>query len=457
MVVDGREVRFRLNTSLDEIKVKWLKERTVTVIYKDAARLLPKKLKDDLVRAFEDGWVIGNESLGGILRSGRIKIEGPGVASYVAKAREVAKFMLAEGQLEVTLGGIPYKVIFKPWMTRAEFKELRRREEESTFWVIALQIPLDDMPFIYAQIKKAIGKIIRAHPTDVDPDRPALVNARFDIDLEARANMKDVIWVETSKGDELEIRLASAGTLKCSKCRQFFHSEQDCRRGVRERNQDTGAGGATSQSQHQHAGAASSQGWQMGPAPMDWLLANGVSSAPWAGWSGTQGGQGGLGPAGQAYQSMAAAMQGASEQGAVGLQQGGQGASSSRPFGGSLLGDGKVGGRGEQRSESTPGRARGRGAGKQRRLSMTSQQDLVSEPSGGSRISKEESETSVNNKGGLVTPGKKTTRGRRLTTTIKSASTDMLQYLVPLLCTFARGASWVIAWQRNAGPLLIFG
>ncbi|GBG85749.1 hypothetical protein CBR_g40478 [Chara braunii] len=186
MVVEGREVRFKLNTSLDEIKVKWLKERTVTVIFKEAARFLARNIKDDLVRAFEDGWIMGNSTLQHNNRRGRLKIEGPGVASYVAKTREVADFIKTEGQVEITLGSETYKVLFKPWMTRAEFREERRQEEERSFWVMALQVPLDDMPFIYAQIEKAIGRIVLAHPTDAYPARPALVNAWFDLELDAR-------------------------------------------------------------------------------------------------------------------------------------------------------------------------------------------------------------------------------------------------------------------------------
>ncbi|GBG66987.1 hypothetical protein CBR_g74673 [Chara braunii] len=144
MIMEEREVRFKLNVSLDEIKVKWLKERTVTVIYKDAARFLPKNIKDDLVRAFEDGWVIGNENLGGNVRRGRVKIEGPGVASYVAKAREVVEFMLAEGQVDIKIGADTYKILLKPWMTRAEFRDLRRRGRER---VLGIQRQSSLLPF----------------------------------------------------------------------------------------------------------------------------------------------------------------------------------------------------------------------------------------------------------------------------------------------------------------------
>ncbi|GBG41115.1 hypothetical protein CBR_g73121 [Chara braunii] len=228
IVVEGREVRFRLNTSLDEIEVKWFKERTVTVIFKEAARFLAKNIKDDLVHTFEDGWVIGNESLQENTRRGRLKIEGPGVASYVAKAREVANFMKTEGKVEITLGAEAYKILSKSWMAREEFRDLRRPEEDRVVWVVTLQVPLDDMTFIYAQIERAIGKIIMVHPTDVDPSRSVLVNARFDLEPEARPNVTDVLWVEMAKGDVLEIKLANSDSLKCRICWQFFHTQHDC-------------------------------------------------------------------------------------------------------------------------------------------------------------------------------------------------------------------------------------
>ncbi|GBG63688.1 hypothetical protein CBR_g39000 [Chara braunii] len=105
---------------------------------------------------------------------------------------------------------------------------------------MALQVPLDDMPFIYTQIEMAIGKIPLAHPTDADPLRPALVNAKFDLVPEARPNM-DVIRVETPKGDILEIKLATADTVRCKTCRQFFHMEQECRRKGGQRTDEGGA------------------------------------------------------------------------------------------------------------------------------------------------------------------------------------------------------------------------
>ncbi|GBG90486.1 hypothetical protein CBR_g50832 [Chara braunii] len=191
MTVRGREASFTLNTSLDEIKVKWLKERTVSVIFKENARFLPKKIKDDTIRAYEDGWILGSTTFPTETRRGRVKVEGPNPVLYVAKSREVAAYMIDEGGADITVRNETYKILFKPWMTRAEFRELRRLEDDRTFWVIAVQIPLDDMSFIYAQIEKAIDTILLAHPPDVDPARPTLVNAKFDVDPDARGNMKD--------------------------------------------------------------------------------------------------------------------------------------------------------------------------------------------------------------------------------------------------------------------------
>ncbi|GBG78278.1 hypothetical protein CBR_g26309 [Chara braunii] len=226
MTTEGREVTFTLNTSLDTIKVRWLKEITVSVIFKDNARFLPRKVKDDTIRAFENGWIIGTERFAAKSRRGRVKIEGPNALSYVAKSRQVAEFMIKEGGVDIPLGTKIYKVLFKPWMTRAEFRDLRRQEYERTFWVVAVQIPLDDMPFIYAQVEKAIGRIIQAYPPDADPQRPALVNTKFDIDPEARGNMKDKICIKTSTEDLIEVKLACSTTTKCRGADNSFRKKR---------------------------------------------------------------------------------------------------------------------------------------------------------------------------------------------------------------------------------------
>ncbi|GBG66503.1 hypothetical protein CBR_g63086 [Chara braunii] len=100
-------------------------------------------------------------------------------------------------------------------------------------------------------------------------------------------------------------------------------------------------------------------------------------------------------------------------------------------------------------------RNRARVAGKQRRLSMTSQPELTLEPSGTSRVSRSGSEKSVGQDFDLGTPGKKTTRDRRLVSA-RDQALEMPQCLVPLVCTAFRNALWVVAWQKGLGPMQIF-
>ncbi|GBG67350.1 hypothetical protein CBR_g487 [Chara braunii] len=57
VVEDERGRRFKVNESLDAIKEKWFKERTVIFIFQDEARNLTRGVKDDLIRSFEDGWL----------------------------------------------------------------------------------------------------------------------------------------------------------------------------------------------------------------------------------------------------------------------------------------------------------------------------------------------------------------------------------------------------------------
>ncbi|GBG61495.1 hypothetical protein CBR_g21838 [Chara braunii] len=371
MIVEGREVRFKLNTSPDDIEVKWLKKRTVTIIYRDAARFLSRKIKDDLVRAFEDGWVIGNEALLQNQRRGRIKIEGPGVASYVAKAKEVAEYMISEQSVEVNLGNESYRVQFKPWMTRAEFRELRKQEEDRVFWVMALQVPLDDMPFIYAQIEKAIG---------VAPVGPGLFNNQ------------NLFEMSNFNGEQLAA-------------------------------------------------------WQGGTISADWLVANGIHPALWAGMLNPHGGVPARSQMGGNTQQPNSTAPG---------REGGQGMlNAEQPFGGGLR-DGTDGGTPGPNENPEGSTSKPRGIGKQRRLSLTFVPGVTPEPSRASRLSRSGSEKSVSQEVGMVTPGQKTTRDRRLAST-RDQSSKFPQFLVPLVCTAFRNSLWVVTWQKNLGPPLVFG
>ncbi|GBG62289.1 hypothetical protein CBR_g29897 [Chara braunii] len=68
---DGTKAHFILNPSLDEIKIKWLKERTVTVIFQEGSKNLPKKLKEEVIRVFEDIW-LGEKRFDEAITRGRV-------------------------------------------------------------------------------------------------------------------------------------------------------------------------------------------------------------------------------------------------------------------------------------------------------------------------------------------------------------------------------------------------
>ncbi|GBG59786.1 hypothetical protein CBR_g54890 [Chara braunii] len=130
MKVNGREVAFVLNRSIDELKVKWLKSRTVTVIFRDGARFLPRRVKENVIHAYEDGW-IRDDAFGADFKRGRIKVESPNVASYIPRAQEVTDWMLAKKTNFIDLVGTTYRTDFKPWMTRAEVRDWRKTIDES--------------------------------------------------------------------------------------------------------------------------------------------------------------------------------------------------------------------------------------------------------------------------------------------------------------------------------------
>ncbi|GBG76741.1 hypothetical protein CBR_g22958 [Chara braunii] len=245
MTTQGRNVRFKVKDSIDRLKVQWLKERTVTVIFRDAARFLPRNVKEDLIRAFEDVRVQVGDFGEGFSR-GRVKVESLNMASYVAKSTTICAWLVDKRIAEVELAGEIYKLEFKPWLIYGQLREQRRLDELLTFWVIAVQVPLDAMFYLESHIRHVIGPVTMTHPPEQDRLKPTLVDIKFYLDPGAIANMKDSITVETFEGDELVVKLASSDTPRCCKCLAFFHSAEECRRGGRPRQQQgniSGQGG----------------------------------------------------------------------------------------------------------------------------------------------------------------------------------------------------------------------
>ncbi|GBG87689.1 hypothetical protein CBR_g45843 [Chara braunii] len=143
-VIENGTRIFKVNTQIDKLTTTWLKERTVIVIFQGEARDLPMRTREDLIRAYENGWQRKKTFTRGFKR-GRVHGEGPNVLSYVAKSREVAQWLVAKADDVVVIRGVEYKMLFKAWMTRAELEEQRRRDDETKFWVVALRVLLRAM------------------------------------------------------------------------------------------------------------------------------------------------------------------------------------------------------------------------------------------------------------------------------------------------------------------------
>ncbi|GBG74469.1 hypothetical protein CBR_g18880 [Chara braunii] len=165
--------------------------------------------------------------------------------------------MLRKKSDAIDLAGTTYRTDFKPWLTKAEIRDWRQLIDQSTFWVVAVGIPLDEMPFIHVHVEKVVGKIVKQHEPEGDDTDPKLVKLRFDIDPAYKTNMKDKIMVQTLQGDVLEIRLASADSEWSKRCRTFFHTESTCRRAGRRPDQGTSSSNqvqSTARRNQQHQG-----------------------------------------------------------------------------------------------------------------------------------------------------------------------------------------------------------
>ncbi|GBG86286.1 hypothetical protein CBR_g41280 [Chara braunii] len=213
VVEDERGKRFNVNESYDAIKERWLKERTVIFIFQDEARDLSRSVKEDLIRAHEDGWM-SRRLFDPSIRRGRVKFEGPNVISYVAKAIEVATWLVQKATIKLALRGKEYSVLVKPWMTKPELKELKLREAETNFWIVALRVPLDAMCYLPSAAEGLFGGVKMMHPLEVDRVKPKLMNIKLDMDPSARFRVENSLTIESPKGElwTLDSHLAEALT-----------------------------------------------------------------------------------------------------------------------------------------------------------------------------------------------------------------------------------------------------
>ncbi|GBG62547.1 hypothetical protein CBR_g31186 [Chara braunii] len=225
-VIENGTRIFKVNTQIDKLTTTWLKERTVTVIFQGEARDLPMRTREDLIRAYENGWQRKKTFARGFKR-GRVHGEGPNVMSYVAKSREVAQWLVAKVDDVVIIRGVEYKMLFKAWMTRAELEEQRRRDVETKFWVVALRVPLRAMFHVGDLVTQAMGQIITRHPREPDATRPKLMSLKFELAREAAEKFEAILPMKLDDGELYNVQFVNKNTSWCTRCKWWFHTDFD--------------------------------------------------------------------------------------------------------------------------------------------------------------------------------------------------------------------------------------
>ncbi|GBG67385.1 hypothetical protein CBR_g522 [Chara braunii] len=229
VVEDEQGRRFVVYEDVDNIKEGWLKERTVITVFQEEARHLSGQIKEDLIRADEDGWMsqkIFNPEMG----RGRIRFEGQNVVSFVAKAKEVADWLLRKKEARLELGPKEYLRTFKPWIPRQELWELRLQEAETNFWIIAPRIQLDAYYYLHGVVSSMFGEVVEMHPPEYGRTRPKLMNVKLDLRPEARFQVDNELIIESPKVERWKVEIVTPYTDWCRKCRWYFHIEENCPR-----------------------------------------------------------------------------------------------------------------------------------------------------------------------------------------------------------------------------------
>ncbi|GBG67570.1 hypothetical protein CBR_g699 [Chara braunii] len=229
VIEDGEEKRFVVKGLVNEVKDEFLKERSVLVIFQGEARNLARSVKEDLIRAYEDGWTARRLFDPG-LRRGRVKFDSPNVASYMAKAKEIAQWLLREGELKIKLEQKEYMVQFKPRLTKQEMQNVRIQEAAMKFWIMALRVPLNAYYYPLSAVKWIFGEVIAMHNPEYDRDRPKLMNVKFDMPPEARYRIDDDLVIESPEGERWKVEIVSPYTDWCRRCTWYYHTEESCPR-----------------------------------------------------------------------------------------------------------------------------------------------------------------------------------------------------------------------------------
>ncbi|GBG77670.1 hypothetical protein CBR_g24116 [Chara braunii] len=233
VVEDAKGKRFVVNEMVNEVKEQFLKERTIIVIFQGEARNLARSVKEDLMRAFEDGWTV-RRLFHPEARRGRVKFEGPNVASYVAKAKEIADWLLQQGEMKIKLEQKDYLMLFKPRLSKQELQDAHIQEVETKFWITALRVPLEAYYYLKSAVRGVFGEVIAEHSPEYDRDRPKLMNVKFVMAPESRPRVDDELVIQSPQGERWTVEIVSPYTDWCRRCKWYYHTENNCPRRQRE-------------------------------------------------------------------------------------------------------------------------------------------------------------------------------------------------------------------------------
>ncbi|GBG90374.1 hypothetical protein CBR_g50622 [Chara braunii] len=239
-VVENGVRIFKVNETIGRMTTAWIKRRTFTVIFQGAAQDLSLKIREDLIRAYENGWILQRIFDRGV-RRGRIHGEGLNMVSYIAMTEEIAQWMIAKGEDKVVVGSISYPMLFKPWMTRKELEDKRKVDDETKFWVIVLRIPIRTVFHVQDMLEKSMGKVIKAY--EPDKTRPKFMNRKYDLVKEVESNFVPELPMKLEDGEIVTIKVVCKHTPWCEKCRWWFHTATSgCPKLTEQNNQAPGEG-----------------------------------------------------------------------------------------------------------------------------------------------------------------------------------------------------------------------
>ncbi|GBG91433.1 hypothetical protein CBR_g52388 [Chara braunii] len=232
VVEDEEGRRFVVNEEVNKVKDQWLRKRSVMVVFQGGARNLSRAVKEDLIRAYEDGWT-ARKLFQPEARRGRVKFEGQNVASYVAKSKDIATWLIKQKEMKIKLDdNKDYIVTFKPRLSKKEMQDHRILEAESKFWIMALRVPLDAYYFLGSAVVGLFGEITEMHPLEYDRDRPKLMNVKIDMPASSRSKIDDVLVIQSPEGERWKVDIVTPYTDWCHRCRWYFHTEDRCPRNI---------------------------------------------------------------------------------------------------------------------------------------------------------------------------------------------------------------------------------